>query len=116
MRFSERLARMRLAREAADADATFSPAVNDKSLRMALAKQIRELRDEVPASQRLSAARPLPAPTPGGQPAVCHDLVHATVLTGCSLSKQVKLLASSPCLLITPGHRHLQMGKGLKGK
>ncbi len=107
---------MRLAREAADTDATFSPAVNDKSLRMALAKQIRELRDEVPASQRLSAARPLPAPTPGGQPAVCHDLVHATVLTGCSLSKQVKLLASSPCLLITPGHRHLQMGKGLKGK
>ncbi|EIE27456.1 hypothetical protein COCSUDRAFT_39121 [Coccomyxa subellipsoidea C-169] len=64
---SERLARMRLAREAADADATFSPAVNDKSLRMALAKQIRELRDEVPASQRLSAARPLPAPTPDAE-------------------------------------------------
>ncbi|BDA48748.1 hypothetical protein COCOBI_12-4300 [Coccomyxa sp. Obi] len=61
---SERLARMRLAREAEDSDATFSPAVNDRSLRMALAKQIRELHDEVPASQRLSAARALPAPTP----------------------------------------------------
>ena len=57
---------MRLAREAADADATFSPEVNDRSLRMALAKQIRELRDEVPASQRLSIARALPAPKPGG--------------------------------------------------
>lgn len=59
---------MRLAREAADADATFSPVVNDRSLRMALAKQIRELHDEVPASQRLSIARALPAPTPGGKP------------------------------------------------
>ena len=56
---------MRLEREAEDSDATFSPAVNDRSLRMALAKQIRELHDKVPASQRLSAARALPAPTPG---------------------------------------------------
>ncbi|CAL8463386.1 g2920 [Coccomyxa elongata] len=61
---SERLARMRLAQEAEDPDATFSPAVNDRSLRMALAKQIRELHDEVPASQRLSAARALPSPAP----------------------------------------------------
>ncbi|KAK9917945.1 hypothetical protein WJX75_009986 [Coccomyxa subellipsoidea] len=64
---SERLARMRLAREAADADATFSPVVNDRSLRMALAKQIRELQDELPASQRLSIARALPAPTPDAE-------------------------------------------------
>lgn len=56
---------MRLAQEAEDSDATFSPAVNDRSLRMALAKQIRELHDEVPASQRLSAARAMPAPAPG---------------------------------------------------
>lgn len=59
---------MRLAREAADADATFSPAVCDRSLRLALAKQIRELRDELPAAQRLSAARALPAAAQGGQP------------------------------------------------
>ena len=33
-RCSERLARMRLEREAEDSDATFSPAVNDRSLRI----------------------------------------------------------------------------------
>lgn len=56
---------MRLARDAADADMTFSPVVNETSQRMALAKQIRELRDEVPASRRLSMARSLPIATQG---------------------------------------------------
>ncbi len=63
---SERLAHMRLAKDAAEAGvSTFSPAVNANSQRMALAKQIRELRDELPACRRLSIARPPPQPAKG---------------------------------------------------
>jgi hypothetical protein len=43
------------ARAPADAGLTFSPAVNANSQRLALSKQIRELRDEVPAFRRLGA-------------------------------------------------------------
>lgn len=39
----------------AEGEETFSPAVNERSMRMALTKQIRELHDEVPAYQRLGA-------------------------------------------------------------
>lgn len=55
LRCSERLARARVAAEAGDGELTFAPAINDRSLRLALVKEIRELRDRLPACARLAA-------------------------------------------------------------
>ena len=53
----ERLAKLQAAVQPAEGVETYSPAVNEKSMRMALTKQIRDLHDEVPAYQRLGALR-----------------------------------------------------------
>ena len=63
----ERLARLQAAAQPAGAALTFSPAVNERSLRLALSKQIRELLDEVPAFQRLGAARRRPPRSDAGK-------------------------------------------------
>ena len=62
----ERLARLQAAAQPPEAAPTFSPAVNERSLRLALSKQIRELLDEVPAFQRLGAARSRPPRSDAG--------------------------------------------------
>ena len=63
----EHLARLQAAAQPAEAAPTFSPAVNERSLRLALSKQIRELLDEVPAFQRLGAARRRPPGSDAGE-------------------------------------------------
>ena len=63
----ERLARLQAAAQPAGAAPTFSPAVNERSLRLALSKQIRELLNEVPAYQRLGAARRRPPRSDAGE-------------------------------------------------
>ena len=63
----ERLARLSAAAQPAGATPTFSPAVNERSLRLALSKQIRELLDEVPAFQRLGAACRRPPRSDAGE-------------------------------------------------
>jgi hypothetical protein len=71
---SERLARARVAAEAGDGELTFVPAINDRSLRLALVKEIRELRDRLPASARLadgSTGRAPPRAAPGAQTPCC---------------------------------------------
>ena len=54
---SERLAQTQLAAEA-DADMTFAPAINDKSLRMAISKELREVREDVSVADRLTSCQP----------------------------------------------------------
>ena len=41
-----------------DADLTFAPAINDRSMRMAISKELREVREDVPAAHRLSLRHP----------------------------------------------------------
>lgn len=50
-----------------DPERTFAPAINDNSIRMAIAKEIRELQDNVPVPERLTQRQPLRV-TQGG----CH--------------------------------------------
>ena len=57
----ERLAKLQAAARPEEAEETFSPATNERSARMALSKQIRELHDELPAYERLGGQR-CPAP------------------------------------------------------
>ena len=42
-----------------DPERTFAPAINDNSIRMAIAKEIRELQDNVPVPERLTQRQPL---------------------------------------------------------
>ena len=70
----KRLAQLQAAAQPAEATLTFSPAVNEKSLRLALSKQIRELLDEVPAFQRLGAARRRPPRSDAGKDVSLHWL------------------------------------------
>ena len=65
---SERMARARETAEAGDGELTFAPAINDNSLRLALAKELRELRDHQPACARLmGSAAPDRAPSRAAQ-------------------------------------------------
>lgn len=54
---SERLAQTQLAAEA-DADMTFAPAINDKSLRMAISRELREVKEDVSVADRLTSRQP----------------------------------------------------------
>ena len=53
---SERLAQTQLAAEA-EADMTFAPAINDRSLRMAISRELREVREDVPLADRLTSRK-----------------------------------------------------------
>ena len=54
---SERLAQVQLSVEQ-DPDLTFAPAVNDRSMRMAISKELREVREDMPLANRLTSRHP----------------------------------------------------------
>ena len=41
-----------------DPDMTFAPAINDRSMRMAMSKELREVRENVPFANRLTLRHP----------------------------------------------------------
>jgi hypothetical protein len=55
---SERLAQTQLSVEE-DPNLTFAPAVNDRSMRLAISKELREVREDVPLADRLTSRQPL---------------------------------------------------------
>ena len=55
---SERLAQVQLSVEQ-DPDMTFAPAINERSMRLAISKELREVREDVPAGSRLTLRQPL---------------------------------------------------------
>ena len=54
---SERLAQVQLSVEQ-DPDMTFAPAINERSMRMAISKELREVREDVPVANRLTLRQP----------------------------------------------------------
>ncbi|DBA84161.1 TPA: hypothetical protein ACH3X1_006628 [Trebouxia sp. C0004] len=57
-RRSERLAQTQLSVEE-DPNLTFAPAVNDRSMRLAISKELREVREDLPLADRLTSRQPL---------------------------------------------------------
>lgn len=55
---SERLAQTQLSVEE-DPNLTFAPAVNDRSMRLAISKELREVREDLPLADRLTSRQPL---------------------------------------------------------
>ncbi|KAL3139243.1 hypothetical protein ABBQ32_006011 [Trebouxia sp. C0010 RCD-2024] len=56
-RKSERLAQVQLSMEQ-DPDMTFAPAINDRSMRMAMSKELRQVREDLPFANRLTLRQP----------------------------------------------------------
>ena len=50
-----------------DPNMTFAPAINERSMRMAISKELREVREEVPLANRLTLRQP-PKLTAGKAP------------------------------------------------
>ena len=56
--YSERLAQTQLSVEE-DPNLTFAPAVNDRSMRLAISKELRAVREDLPLADRLTSRQPL---------------------------------------------------------
>ena len=41
-----------------DADLTFAPAINDRSMRIAISRELREVREDLPLAHRLTSRHP----------------------------------------------------------
>lgn len=41
-----------------DPDMTFAPAINDRSMRMAMSKELRQVREDLPFANRLTLRQP----------------------------------------------------------
>ncbi len=54
---SERLAQTQLSVDE-DPNMTFAPAINDRSVRLAISKELREVREDLPLADRLTSRHP----------------------------------------------------------